>query len=67
MNEVVYDRLEVLGIAVGAFLALAGLGTLVGMPWQYANSTVVTVGQALGAALTVLLGAGLIWLVRLDR
>ncbi|MFC7044342.1 hypothetical protein ACFQH6_01995 [Halobacteriaceae archaeon GCM10025711] len=59
------DRLGLLGTLAGAFLVLAGLGTLVGMPWQYSGGGAgVAVGQILGAIATVAVGAGLVWLVR---
>jgi hypothetical protein len=61
-QEVFADRLDVLGILVGAFVALVGLGTLVGMPWQHSSSSVTVVLQILGALATVALGAGLAWL-----
>ena len=57
------DDLDALGVLVGAFVALVGLGTLVGMPWQYSGSIVVTVFQVLGAVAVVALGVGLAWLV----
>lgn len=60
--DYVADRFDAVGTATGALLAVAGLGTLAGMPWQYANSGVVTAVQVLGALLTVALGAALVWL-----
>ena len=56
------DKLDALGVLVGAFVALAGLGTLVGMAWQYTNSAVTMGFQILGALATVALGVGLAWL-----
>lgn len=61
-QQVFADRLDALGVLVGVFVALVGLGTLVGMPWQYGSSTVTMVLQILGALATVALGAGLVWL-----
>lgn len=62
MQQVFDDSLDAYGVLVGAFVALVGVGTLVGMPWQYANSTAVTVLQILGALATVGIGVGLAWL-----
>jgi len=57
------DDLDAFGVLVGVFLALVGLGTLVGMPWQYSDGGLVTVFQILGAVSAVVLGVGLAWLV----
>jgi hypothetical protein len=57
------DRLDVFGVLAGAFVALVGLGTLVGMPWQYGGGTVVAAFQILGALAAVGIGVGLAWLV----
>lgn len=61
------DRLEVLGLAVGAFLVLAGIGTVLGAPWQYRASTLAAVVQVVGALGTAAVGAGLVWLVQTQR
>lgn len=60
------DRLEVLGIAVGAFLVLGSLGTLAGMPWETNPDTGAVVLQVLGIFLTIGVGAALVWIVRTD-
>jgi hypothetical protein len=57
------DRLDVFGVLAGVFVALVGLGTLVGMPWQYSGGGLVTVFQVLGAVSAVGIGVGLAWLV----
>ncbi|MGB9986821.1 hypothetical protein [Salarchaeum japonicum] len=57
------DELDVLGVVVGVLVALMGVGTLVGMPWQYANSVVVTVGQIVGALSAIVIGLGLAYFV----
>ncbi|MFB6271062.1 MAG: hypothetical protein ABEH83_14045 [Halobacterium sp.] len=62
MQQVFEDSLDAYGVLVGAFVALVGLGTLVGMPWQYSNSGAVTVLQVVGALATVGVGVGLAWL-----
>lgn len=53
------DRLEPLGVAVGALLVLMGLGTLVGAPWATNDSGLATVIQLVGIALTVAIGVAL--------
>lgn len=62
MQQLFADRLDVLGVLVGAFVALVGLGTLVGMPWQHSGGGLVTVLQILGALAAVGVGVGLAWL-----
>lgn len=59
----VTDKLEVLGVLVGAFLVVTALGTLVGTPWAYNNDPVVSVIQLVGVAAMVVIGVGLAWLV----
>lgn len=58
------DRLQVLGTAGGAFVALVGLGTLLGTPWTTAAGAAPAAVQVVGALLTVALGVGLVWLVQ---
>jgi len=58
------DRLELLGVLLGGFVAVAGLATIVGMTWVHKNSLTVAGVQILGSLLTVAIGLGLIWLVR---
>jgi hypothetical protein len=59
------DRLELLGLLMGAFLVLAGIGTIVGMPWETLGGTVGGL-KALGGLIAVGIGAGLGWLSRTD-
>ena len=48
---------------LGVLIGLAGVATLVGMPWQYTQGGVVNgVFRALGALLGVGVGVGLVWL-----
>jgi hypothetical protein len=61
------DRLELLGLVTGAFLVLAGLGTVAGTPWTHKASIAASVIQVLGALGTAGIGAGLIWLVRTEN
>jgi len=58
------DKLEVLGLLVGAFLVLVGLGTLSGLPWETAASTIAGVTQVVGAIVTIGIGAALAWIAR---
>ncbi|SEL27037.1 hypothetical protein SAMN04488691_103436 [Haloferax larsenii] len=52
-----------LWIVVGVFVALVGLGTLVGMPWRYAGGGAATAAiQILAALATVGIGAAVAWL-----
>nr|WP_008577817.1 MULTISPECIES: hypothetical protein [unclassified Haloferax]ELZ68458.1 hypothetical protein C459_00055 [Haloferax sp. ATCC BAA-645] len=54
-----------LPLAVGAFLVLVGLGTLVGAPWRYAASesvVVVAAFQILGSLSAIAVGVGVAWL-----
>jgi hypothetical protein len=60
------DRLEVLGLIVGALLLLGGLGSLYGMPWETNPDTLAVIVQLLGVVLSIAVGAALVWLVRLD-
>jgi hypothetical protein len=60
------DRLETLGIAVGAFLILGSLGTLAGMPWQTNPEVGAVALQLVGIALTVGLGVAMVWIARTD-
>ena len=60
------DKLEVLGLLVGAFLVLVGLGTLSGLPWETAASTMAGVTQVVGAIVAIGIGAALAWIARTD-
>jgi len=62
MQQLFADTLDVYGVLVGVFVALVGVGTLVGMPWQYTSGGVVTALQVLGALGAVGVGAALAWL-----
>lgn len=57
------DRLDWVGSLVGAFVALVGLATLAGQPWQYTGGAAVMVLQILGALSAVAIGLGLVYLV----
>lgn len=60
------DRLEVLGVALGAFLILGSLGSLAGMPWQTNPDLGAVALQLVGIALTVGLGVAILWTVRTE-
>jgi hypothetical protein len=54
------DRLEPLGIAGGAFIVLAALGTLLGQPWT-TNPNLLAVGlQLVGVVAAIAVGTVLI-------
>lgn len=60
------DRLEPLGIAVGALLVVFGLGTVLGLPWTTKGSVAASAVQLVGVAAMIALGVGLVWLSRLE-
>ncbi len=65
MELPVEDSLEGVGLAVAAFLVLAGLATLVGMPWvQKSGGLPVAAANVAGAVGAIGIGAALGWLVR---
>lgn len=58
------DKLEVMGLLVGAFLVLVGLGTISGTPWVTADSAAAGYTQVLGAVIAIGIGVALAWLTR---
>ncbi|MFB6267112.1 MAG: hypothetical protein ABEI31_05595 [Halodesulfurarchaeum sp.] len=62
MDVAIRDRLHLVGVPLGIFVALVGLGTLVGQPWQYSGSGIVTILQLIGALAAIAIGAGLVYL-----
>lgn len=60
------DRLEPVGIAVGAFLVLYGVAIVVGMPWTVQSLPAATL-QVIGALGVVAIGVGLAFLSRVDE
>lgn len=62
MELPIRDRLDALGSLAGAFVALLGLATLLGQPWQYTGGAAVMALQILGALATVAIGVGLVYL-----
>ena len=63
MSSWTEDPLIPIGVVVGAFLIVAGIGTLVTAPWQHQGSTLVAVLRILGTVGTILIGIGLIYVV----
>lgn len=63
MSRWVDDPLVPIGIVVGLFLVVAGIGTLITAPWQYHGSQFVTVLRILGTLGTIMIGIGLIYIV----
>lgn len=62
MDVPVRDRLDAIGSIAGLFVALVGLATLIGQPWQYSPSATVMVLQGLGSLVAVGVGVGLVYL-----
>jgi hypothetical protein len=60
------DRLSVLGVLVGAFVVVVGLGTLLGQPWTTSESTSAVVVQLLGIVATIAIGLLLIVITYAD-
>jgi hypothetical protein len=60
------DRLEPVGIAVGALLVLVGVATVLGMPWGVKPVGPALV-QVLGALATAAIGAGLVYISRVEN
>lgn len=56
------DALEPLGVAAGAFLVLAGLGTVLGAPWATNPDLLAVFVNVIGSLATVALGVGLAYL-----
>lgn len=53
-----------IGVPVGLFIALVGLGNLLGQPWQYsAGGAPVMLLQIIGSLAAIAIGAGLVYLV----
>ena len=50
------------GVGLGGYIALAGLATLVGMPWQYASGGAALAAlRILGSVIAIVGGAALVW------
>lgn len=51
------DRLELLGLLVGAFVVVAGLGMLTSQPWSTAGGSAAALVQVVGIVATIAVGA----------
>ncbi|WP_246986037.1 hypothetical protein [Halorientalis marina] len=67
MNMDISDRRELLGLVVGVFLVLVGLGTVVGQPWARVSNVGVAGVQILGALVAIGIGVLLVLLSRDDE
>lgn len=61
MSTLTEDPLLPLGLLVGAFLIVAGIGTLATTPWQYHDSQLVTILRIAGTIGMMLVGIGLVY------
>lgn len=61
------DRLDVVGVAAGAFLVVVGLATIAGAPWALKSSLLAAGVQVLGALATAGVGVALVWLTQVDH
>jgi hypothetical protein len=60
LNDVTPERVAAVGL--GVYVALAGLTTIVGMPWQYLNGGILLAAlRAVGALLATVGGAAVVW------
>jgi hypothetical protein len=64
MNISYDDKLEILGLLAGGYLLVTLLGTLIGLPWATADSTVVGVVQTLGILLSIPLVALIVFVTQ---
>ncbi|ELZ29760.1 hypothetical protein C475_02396 [Halosimplex carlsbadense 2-9-1] len=60
------DRMEPIGIALGALLVLVAVATLAGAPWATKGDALASALQVVGAVGTAAIGALLVWLSRAD-
>jgi hypothetical protein len=61
------DRLAVLGVLVGGFVIVVGLGTLLGLPWTTTESSTAAVAQIVGILATLAVGVLLILITYADE
>jgi hypothetical protein len=58
------DRLELLGVLVGLFVVIAGLGTLVSQPWSTTGNSSAAIVQTLGVLATIAVGVVVVLVTR---
>lgn len=63
----VEDRLTAIGVGLGAFVIIAGLGTLLGLPWTTTEDTAAAAVQMVGIVVTIAIGVVLIALTYADE
>ena len=61
------DNLAILGVLVGGFVVVVGLGTLLGQPWTTTESTSAVVVQLVGIVTMVATGLLLIIITYADE
>lgn len=63
MNVERTDGTGLMTAGIGVFVALVGVATLAGMPWQYLDGGVaLAIGRVLGGLLAIVLGGAAVWL-----
>ena len=60
------DRLTALGVFVGEFVVVVGLGTLAGLPWTSTENTAAAAAQMVGIVATIGIGLLLVVLTYAD-
>lgn len=61
------DSLAILGVLVGAFVIVVGLGTLLGQPWTTTENTSAVVVQMVGILATIAIGVLLVVITYADE
>lgn len=61
------DRLAVLGVLAGAFVIIAALGVLLGLPWTTTENTAAALVQVVGIFATIAVGVVLIVITYADE
>jgi hypothetical protein len=54
------DTLELLGVLLGVFVVVVGVGSLVGTPWTTTEDTTAAAVQTVGIFLTIAVGVVLV-------
>jgi len=61
------DRLTAVGVVLGVFVIVAGLGTLLGLPWTTTEDTAAAAIQMVGIVVTIAIGVVLLGLTYADE